>query len=98
MISGQVNDVVFHLNLLEHMHRHQVFRVSLLEPYKSTSTLHLVVPPPPTIELADGPEYEVEAILDSKIMWNKLYYFVDWSGYTPNDRTWKHAENVVNAS
>jgi hypothetical protein len=30
-------------------------------------------------------------------MHNKLYYLVDWLGYTPNDRTWEPAENVANA-
>ena len=42
-----------------------------------------VIPPPPPIELVDGPEFEVEAILDSKIVRNKLYYLVDWLGYSP---------------
>ena len=71
--------------------------VSLLEPYISSSIPDRVVPPPPMIELVEGPEYEVSAILDSKIIRNKLYYLVDWSGYTPNDRTWEPAENVTNA-
>jgi hypothetical protein len=30
-------------------------------------------------------------------MRNKLYYLVDWLGYTPNHRTWEPAENVANA-
>jgi hypothetical protein len=68
-----------------------------LEPYISTSIPCRDIPPPPPIELAEGPEYEVEAILDSKIMRNKLYYLVDWLGYTPNDRIWEPAENVTNA-
>ena len=43
------------------------------------------------IELEDGPEYEVAAILDSKIVCNKLYYLVDWLGYS------QPVENVTNA-
>ena len=54
--------------------------------------------PPPLIEVSDGSEYEVAAILDSKIVRNKLYYLVDWLGYTPNDRTWEPLENLANAS
>ena len=49
---------------------------------------------PPPIELEDGPEYEVAAILDSNIVRNKLYYLVDWLGYSPNERTWEPIENV----
>ena len=42
------------------------------------------------------PEYEVKAILDSKVVNNKLYYFVDWLGYTLADQTWAPAENLNN--
>ena len=88
VISGQVNDVAFCL----------VFHVSLLEPYTSSSIPNRSIPPPPPVQLLDGPEYEVEAILDSKVMRNKLYYLADWSGYSPNDRTWEPAENLNNAT
>ena len=70
--------------------------VSLLEPYVPTLIPHRDIPPPPPIELSEGPEYQVEAILDSKIMRNRLFYLVDWLGYTPNDRTWEPTENVTN--
>ena len=53
--------------------------------------------PPPPIELEDGPEYEVATILYSKIVRNKLYYLVDWLGYSPSNRTWEPVENVANA-
>ena len=96
-ISGQINDVAFRLDLPQGMHLHPVFHVSLLEPYVPTLIPDRDIPPPPPVELAEGPEYQVEAILDSKIMRNKLYYLVDWLGYTPNDRTWEPAENVTNA-
>ena len=49
-------------------------------------------------QIVDGLELEVKAILDSKIVRKKLYYLVDWLGYTPNDRTWEPVENLDNAS
>jgi hypothetical protein len=52
------------------------FSVSLFEP--CATILGRVVPPPLPVQLAEGPEYEVEAILDSKLIRNKLYYLVDW--------------------
>ena len=98
VISHQVNEVAFRLELPSHMRLHPVFHVSLLEPWTSSSIPNRVVPPPPPVQLAEGPEYEVEAILDSKVIRNKLYYLVDWLGYTPEDRTWEPATNVTNAS
>ena len=79
------------------MRIHPVFHVSLLEPWVPSSMLGRVVPHPPPLELIDDPEFEVEAILDSKIMRNKLYYLVDWLGYSPSHRTWEPIENLNNA-
>ena len=47
VISRQINDVAFPLDLPQHMHLHLVFRVSLLEPYNSTLIQDQVVPPLP---------------------------------------------------
>ena len=73
------------------------FYSSLLEHYKANTISDRVTPPPPPFELAAGPEYEVAAILDSKLVRNKLYYLVDWLGYSPSDRTWEPVEHVANA-
>jgi hypothetical protein len=98
IISNQINDVAFRLDLPPQMHLHPVFHVSLLEPYMGSSIPNRVVLPPPPVQLVDGPEFEVKAILDSKVVRKKLYYLVDWLGYTPNDRTWEPMENLDNAS
>ena len=98
LITKQINEVAFHLNLPPHMSIHPVFLVSLLEPYASNSIPDRGVPPPPPIELDEGFEYEVKSILDSKVLKNKLYYFVDWLGYTPADRTWEPAKNLNNTN
>ena len=63
------------------------FYSSLLEPYQESTIPGRITQPPPPIELEDGPEYEVATILDSKIVRNKLYYLVDWLGYSPSERT-----------
>ena len=84
-ILDQINDVTFRLDLI------------FTHAYTSSIPRVFVIPPPPPIQLVDGPEFEVEAILDSKIMRNKLYYLVDWLGYSPSDRTWELAENLSNA-
>ena len=70
-----------------------------MEPWASSSMPRRVVPAPPPIQLIEGQlEFEVEAILDSKIMRNKLYYFVYWLlGYSASDWTWEPVENLNNA-
>jgi hypothetical protein len=98
VISGKINDVTFRLDLPPHMCLHLVFYVSLLEPNTSNSILGRVSTPLPPVKVSNGSEYEVVAILDSKLIGNRLHYLVDWLGYTPNDRTWEPAENLQNAS
>ena len=74
-----------------------MFHNSLLEPYQENTIPERITPPQPPIELEDGPKYEVAAILDSRIVRNKLYYLVDWLGYSHSERTWEPIENVTNA-
>ena len=45
VISSQVNDVAFRLDLPSHMRLHPVFQVSLLEPYTSSSIPNRSIPP-----------------------------------------------------
>ena len=97
VINGKINDVAFRLDLPAHMRIHPVFHSSLLKLYHGCSIPDRVVLPPPSIQLDNGPEYEVATILDSKIVCNKLYYLVDWLGYSPSDRTWEPLDNVANA-
>ena len=97
LITTRINNVTFRLNLLAHMRLHPVFHSSLLEPCRTSSIPNRVVPPPPSVQLVDDPEYEVVAILDSKIVRNKLYYLVDWVGYPQSDCTWEPVNNVSNA-
>jgi hypothetical protein len=50
--------------------------------------------PPPSIEIENHEEYEVEKVLDSRQRWGKLEYLVHWCGYDINERTWEPAENL----
>ena len=61
---------------------HNVFYVSLLEPYTKTNDSD--VPAPPPIVVKEEDEYEVKEILDSQIHRGKLQYFVKWLGYSHN--------------
>ena len=51
---------------------------------------------PPPIEVDGVLEFEVQAVLDSRIRRRKLQYQVDWVGYDASDRTWEPADALVN--
>ncbi|SGY12183.1 BQ5605_C011g06416 [Microbotryum silenes-dioicae] len=71
-----------------------VFHVSLLEPYQANSLASRCSNPPPPPEIINGEEeYQVEQILDSRNnrRSRRLEYFVDWTGYGPQDRQWVSA-------
>lgn len=43
-------------------------------------------------------EFEVQNILDKKILRGKSFYLVKWEGYPESDNTWEPLENLVNSS
>ena len=97
VVQKQINPVAYRVELPATMKVHPVFHVSLLEPYRESSFPGRVQSPPPSIEIENHEEYEVDKILDSRRRWGKLEYFVHWSGYDINERTWESAENLANA-
>jgi hypothetical protein len=92
-IVEAVNSRSFRLQLPASMSRiHPVFHVSLLERYHENSLPGRTIPAPPPIEIEGELEYEVEAIVDSRLFRNKLQYRVQWLGH--KDLTWEPAENL----
>ena len=78
---------------------HPVFHVSLLEPYRENTIANRTQPPPLPVEVDGTTEYEVSAILDSRIHRRKLQYLVQWAGYegTAEAISWESPENVENS-
>ena len=68
----------FKLELPPHMKVHLAFHISL----RTANTLRgRVQPPPPPIIVNGFEEFEVQEILDSRIHYHQLQYFVYWKGY-----------------
>ncbi len=74
---------------------HDVFHVSLLEPYVSDG--RSAPEPPPPIEVAGEEEYELEEILQSTYRYNTFCYRVKYKGYSAEESEWLPAENLENA-
>jgi hypothetical protein len=98
-----VGKVSYKIALPEQMRVHNVFHVSLLQPYKSNGQRH---PPPP--EIVDGElEYTIEAVTAHRVsvvggkrkaaQRNKVEFLVCWDGYGREHDTWEPAEVVQDA-
>ena len=42
-------------------------------------------------------EFEVEKILNKKLIHNEWHYHVKWTGYPSDEATWERLENLANA-
>lgn len=87
----------FRLNLPPSMSKvHPVFHVSLLERYIANTLPGRMVPPPPPVEIEGEEEFEVEAIVDSRIIRRRLQYRVQWKGYQGDDKySWESPDDVT---
>ncbi|MBW0526914.1 hypothetical protein O181_066629 [Austropuccinia psidii MF-1] len=61
---------------------HPVFHISLLEPVKKSTIPNRPQEPPPPIIIEQEEEWEVSQILDSKLERGKLWYLVEWKGFS----------------
>lgn len=66
-ISEKINDVAYRLRLPINMKMHNVFHVSLLEKYHFDPNPLRIQPPPPPVIIDGYEEFEVSAILDSRV-------------------------------
>ena len=73
---------------------HDVFHVSLLEPWRGRAGEEPAQPMPLADE--DG-EWEVEEILDSSIRKGKRFYLVSWKDWPEEYSSWQPEEDCANA-
>jgi len=96
-IAKLVGIVAYQLELPPQFKIHNVFHVSLLEPYHENPIPEHHQEPPALVEIEGQEEFEVQEVLDSKKIRGKLLYLVFWRGYPPSEATWEPARNLVHA-
>ncbi|MBW0481696.1 hypothetical protein O181_021411 [Austropuccinia psidii MF-1] len=77
---------------------HPVFHISLLEPVNTSTIPNQNQEPPPRVIIEDEEEWEVSQILDSKLKRGKLWYLVEWKGFSqdPERSIWEPNEKLKN--
>jgi hypothetical protein len=95
MIVGKINDVAFKLKLPPSMKIHDVFHVSLLEPFFANNLNGHSTQPSHPVLVDSEEEYKIEQILDSKLIRNKGHYLVKWLGYSASESTWEPYQNCT---
>jgi len=96
-VIEKISHTAYKLDLPDNIKIHPVFHVSLLKLYKEEKEFTRKTPPPPVIlPETNEEEYEVEEILDEKIIRNQPHYLVKWLGYPLHDATWEPLENLKN--
>jgi hypothetical protein len=62
------------------MNVHPVFHVSLLEPTQGDLLPGQHLYPPEPVVVDGKSEYEVEEVVDSRVLWRRLQYLIKWCG------------------
>ncbi|MBW0588849.1 hypothetical protein O181_128564 [Austropuccinia psidii MF-1] len=98
-ILNKVSNHAYHLNLSSQWRSiHPVFHISHLEPVKTSTILNWHQETPPPIIIEEEEEWEVSQILDSELKRGKLWYLVEWKGFSRDSErsTWEPIENPKN--
>ena len=97
-IKRKVSPNSYEVQLPEGSRIHPVFSTSRLHPGRNDPLPGQLLPPPPPVILGETEaenEYEVEDILDSKLVgrWKRLKYLIRYKGWEPS---WQPAEDLTN--
>ena len=96
-ITKKINDVSFRLELpYPRMEKwiHYSFQYSLLKPLVPDKFNRCQEPLPPKQIGEHTREYEIEKILDSKLIRRNPHFLVNWEGYGDHENEWQTKKNT----
>lgn len=96
-ILALIGKAAYRLQLTPTMKIHDVFHVSLLQPYIGNVIPQRKIAPPLPVIIDDSIEYTVQEIVASRLHYNQLQYRIKWKGWDTSHDTWESSENVSNA-
>jgi hypothetical protein len=92
-IKKKISTSNYKLLLLEEIHAHPIFHISLLKPAPKDT---IVITPRLKIKVHEE-EYEVEAILNKKRINGEIKYLVKWKGYNEENNQWEPTRHLKGA-
>jgi len=95
-IKGIISSNAVELDLSKSIRIHPVVNVSRVRLYKPQVEGQKKTPLKPVI-IEREEEFEVEKILNKRMVWGKEKFLVQWKGYTVEEDTWENRENLGNA-
>jgi len=95
-VKGIVSSNTIELELPKSIRIHPVVNVSRVQLYKPQVEEQKKTPPKPVI-IEGEEEFEVEKIINKRMVRGKEKFLVRWKGYTAEEDTWENRENLENA-
>ena len=95
-VKGIILSNTIELELPKSIKIHPVVNVSRVRLYKLQVEGQKKIPPKPVI-IEGEEEFEVEKILNKRMIREKEKFLVRWKGYMAEEDTWKSRENLENA-
>jgi len=95
-ILKKIGTRAFRVELPPSIQALEVFRVSMLEPYRTSCCSKRQCPPPRPEEVEGQEIWEVELVADCRRNKGKkrVEYLVFWKGFLPEQATWEPWENL----
>ncbi|MBW0489517.1 hypothetical protein O181_029232 [Austropuccinia psidii MF-1] len=99
-VLKKIGSHAYHLKLPQKWKSiHPVFHLSLSEQVKQSSIKNKHQLPPPQVLVEEQEEWEVAQVLDSKLKRGKLWYLVEWKGFSEDpERTALGPASNLNSS